>query len=411
MRQRPSTRNLNAIRLVPIGCWMVGICLLGAGVDQRLPAQDFSFRSAVEKLSPAKLFKRSGKSESPALRPGSQPTELKVIDRATAQRMAGLSASDREASTEPFDRGVRSARMGYGGAVQPATYQQPAPQVYSTPQPYEPMSSGYSMGDPVNNSPENYYRGNAPNDFVQSPMLDGSSGQYSQPSAWANPNDGMRENVDQPFPSEAQRRSFSNSAQGHSLPDYSAQENPIRAPAQQQQREYRDPTPPSQARSMEYGTVSDPADQGQFASSQFPHGFESAYEPAGNRGYLQNGYSLQGRRLNPPAAFASDRALELLDENERLRETIRRTQLELDHRTQDLVEAQSAATVRNEELARSNNRVDALNAQLSRLNNDLKLAIQENQDIQRRADEQFRAIELTLDGVLLNSISKSGEGR
>ena len=391
---------------------MVGICFLGAGVDQRLQAQDFSFRSAVEKLSPANLFKRSGKSESPALRPGSQPTELKVIDRATAQRMAGLRAPDREASTEPFDRGVSSARMGYGGAVQPATYQQPAPQVYSTPQPYEPMSSGYSMGDPVNNSPENYYRGNAPNGFVQSPMLDGSSGQYSpQPSAWANPNDGMRENVDQPVPSDTQRRSFSNSAQGHSLPDYSAQENSIRAPASQQQREYRDPTPPSQARSMEYGTVIDPADQGQFASSQFPYGFESSYEQAGNRGYLPNGYSLQGRRLNPPAAFASERALELQDENERLRETIRRTQLELDHRTQDLVEAQSAATERNEELARSNNRVDALNAQLARLNSDLKLAIQENQDIQRRSDEQFRAIELTLDGVLLKSISNSGEGR
>ncbi len=391
---------------------MVGICFLGAGVDQRLQAQDFSFRRAMEKLSPANLFKRSEKSESPALRPGSQPTELKVTDQATAQRMAGLRAPEREASTEPFDRGVSGAGMGYGSAVQPATYQQPAPQVYSTPQPYEPMSDGYPMGHQVNNSPENYRAGNVPDGFVQLPMSDGSSGQYSpQPSAWANPHDGMRENVDQPFPSDGQRRSFSNSAQGHSSPDYSAQENPIRAPAYQRQPEYRDPTPQSQARSMEYGTVMHPADQGQFASSQFPYGFDSSYEQAGNRGYLQNGYGLQGRRLNPPTEFASERALELRDENERLRETIRRTQLELDHRTQDLVEAQSAATVRNEELARSNNRVDALNAQLARLNNDLKLAIQENQDIQRRSDEQFRAIELTLDGVLLNSISKSGEGR
>ncbi len=410
MRQRPLTRISNSIRLVPIGCWMVGICFLGAGVDQRLQAQDFSFRSAVEKLSPANLFKRSGKSESPALRPGSQPTELKVTGRATAQRMAGLRVPDREASTEPFDRRVSSAGTGYGGAVEPAAYQQPTPQVYSTPQPNEPMSSGYPMGDQYN-SPENYQRDYAPDGSGQSPMLEGSSGQYApQSSAWANPNAGLHGAVDQPIPREVQQRAFSNSAQGNSLPGYPAPANPIRGPASQQP-EYNNQTVQNLARPMEYGSVIDPADQRQFANSHFPHGFESANEQAGTRGYLQNGYDLHGRRLNRPAPLATERALELQDENERLRETIRRTQLELDNRTQDLVEARSAATVRDEELARSNNRVDALNAQLARLNNDLKLAIQENQDIQRRSDEQFRAIESTLDGVLMNSISKSGEGR
>jgi chromosome segregation ATPase len=127
------------------------------------------------------------------------------------------------------------------------------------------------------------------------------------------------------------------------------------------------------------------------------------------RGYLQQGSELQGRRLSSNPQTATERALQLQDENTRLRAAIMRFELELKNRTSELAAARNSYRDQEEELVRAMNQVNELKRRQLQAEADLKVAIQEKENIKRRSDEQLKAIESTLDGVLLNSISQNQE--
>ncbi len=131
---------------------------------------------------------------------------------------------------------------------------------------------------------------------------------------------------------------------------------------------------------------------------------QSSTPPLG-QGYLQHGTGFQGRRLNPQPITATERALELIDENQRLRDALGRAQRELEVRESELIDARTANQEVANELRQALQQVKELNRHLIRMASELNLAIEDRNNIERRANEQLQAIEAMLDSLLVDSFS------
>ncbi|HMP78758.1 MAG TPA: hypothetical protein PKD54_04860 [Pirellulaceae bacterium] len=135
---------------------------------------------------------------------------------------------------------------------------------------------------------------------------------------------------------------------------------------------------------------------------------EYAEPSSSGQGYLQYGSTFQGRQLNPQPATATERALEMMEENQRLRDALGRAHHELETRNKELEDARAASRRIGDELSQAIDRIRDLNHQLARLTKDLNLALEDRNAIERRANEQLRSIESMLDGILLETISDRG---
>ena len=169
--------------------------------------------------------------------------------------------------------------------------------------------------------------------------------------------------------------------------------------------------------------------QGQSAAqSHNPHGanyefggpYSSQRSPNGNvmpgnsvadgrgRAYLTQGPALQGSYLNPAIRTATELAIELRIQNQKLGEALSRTQLELDNRMRELDKAREAYVRKEADLTQARNRESMLLSQVEGLKAQLQIANHEKSEIRRQSDEELKVIESTLNELLMNAVSRTG---
>ncbi len=117
---------------------------------------------------------------------------------------------------------------------------------------------------------------------------------------------------------------------------------------------------------------------------------------------------MQGSYLNPAIRTATETAIELRIQNHKLGEALSRTQLELDNRMRELDNAREAYTKKEAELMQARNRESLLQSQVDGLKAQLQIANHEKSEIRRQSDEELKAIESTLNNLLMNAVSRTG---
>ncbi len=154
-----------------------------------------------------------------------------------------------------------------------------------------------------------------------------------------------------------------------------------------------------QARSNQYGGFSMP--------NRPYQNFDPTESHRTHNGFLEFGPTLSGGTLNPFPRTATDHALELKAQNDRLREAGVRKNQELADKNKSLERAQALINERDQQLADSRIRGNELEKQISRLSTQLKVAELEKANLKQRSDATLKSIESTLDAVLLQSISQN----
>ena len=124
------------------------------------------------------------------------------------------------------------------------------------------------------------------------------------------------------------------------------------------------------------------------------------------RGYLAQGPAMQGSHLNPVIKTATETAIELMYKNEKLNELVDRTKKQLASKSQQLEKALNQSDLKDQQLARAEERELDLRDEISKLEAMLQLATQKNIKLREQTDQTLQEIETTLDEALFNSFSK-----
>ncbi len=371
-------------------------------------AQEQLTQPSAQKMSPGEWLRRTFK-RTPSTPSGSnqssKPMELKVIDRETARRLAmedntarSSNGMQSQTNSDTFEREQLNANEHQKSSqhdVQAASYQQPQPRVYNSP-PYNPNqvitdANGYpSSANPLRfgqtgMNPQQYYQEPfvAAPDAFQQPQF--QQPQFQQPQFQQYPEPQFQE-------SEVQTdRQLNGSGMIRPETQRPTQNFPIQ------------PEPGASGMGMS-AVPQNSALQEQFLNQE-PH--PPAEAGPGSRGYLQNGPVFHGRHLNASQQTATERAMFLQNENNRLRKSVDRKHQELLTKNRALEDSQLVVEQKNEELRQSLDRLAALNREVTRLNGELNRQIELRLSMEKRMNDQLQSIETMLDGVLLNSMSEA----
>ena len=405
--ERPDSTHLRGLLII---CCAILIC---CGNPRAAFSQQQATQPPPKTGTPAAWFKRTFKkapATTPVERTPSQPTELRVIDRETARRMAMQAHhSDHAYRPEPIDSSVpdwqqpnREVNQNSQSEVQTTSYQQPQRRVYNTP-PYNPnhVSTdvfGYpTAANPLRYGQSDQYapdyvphdQGMAPDHFQQP--------QYEQPQY-------------QQF--DSQEPQFQPNSQP--LPQYlppPVQPENLRGGSGLIQPEVLPPTHNDQTHSTHaetksaIGSIS--VDQVQPAVSESQEFYPPAAVGLASQGYLQGGPVFHGRHLNASQLTATERAMRLLSENNRLKESTAQTHQELSAKTREIAKLQTIIEYKDEDQRQALDRIAALNREVTRLNNELSRQIELRLAMEKRMNDQLQSIESTLDSVLMKSMSDS----
>ncbi|HMO12954.1 MAG TPA: hypothetical protein PKD64_16225 [Pirellulaceae bacterium] len=372
----------------------------------RLLAQEgSSVENTIKRFSPNQLFRRSKSSGAENQQPTSStgPSELRVIDRATARQNGNPKSLPIYSPAPTSDRGINERYASLSrvaeSQIERASFQEPMQRSYATPQDqlnstfphegipfdyYSPYPRSYQPSLPVAPTPQRglppttnhnfHYESETFADHQHNPYPNEHPGFHGNDQRIINPHALPEANqypaANQPphgqLPGGVQ--SLSDSRYGHGTGESMS----YQLHDSNQQRHANHLRPPQSA----------------------IHG----------QGYLDYGPTLEGQRLRTHPVTATERALELLAENERLQETLARNRAAMENRNQDYLQLQTKLKFKEEELQLSQERVNELNAQVFQLSMHLDRAIQEKEAIEFRCNENLREIESKLDGVLIEQL-------
>jgi len=406
----PASQRWYGLTLMVWACLFFLNCLGG-----EVAAAGFQDRGGL-----GRIFKRTtqagdeGNDRTPA-----GPAELKIIDRQTAAR---------NAQSEPQSIGGRP-QGGFSGAptagtreVVPVGYYPQTGRAISTPQvefsPYDattpPPQDKVFLGpavlfpgvEPVPRLPlestEGYYDPRFPNGnlqeghFLPSVGLGGVAPYHTQPphsgQAYHPPRSQFSDQTYQRSPQPPPYIPDHLPDQARTIP---AAEHPALNPAYH----------PAHRDQQNYAWSGDGADLNPTFFDTFGQLGGGGTGGGYGQGYLHAGSSFQGSRLRAANKTATEIALELKVENERLRDTITRTQAELGMQKNDLEQTRMALQQKELELDKSNEQISLLNNRIQDLRRDLQLAIEEKIEIEKETAAQLKQIETMLDNVLMNQLS------
>ncbi len=349
-----------------------------------------------------------------------QPKELRVIDRATARKMAEdqqrlQSHPDRHHQNE-LESARRNRQWDDPSWVQPAAYQSPAPRVYQTPapqmNPYDGpsphsgpplmpygMSPGLQTGPPMGYAQDYPYGSGYGSGYGESLPIQ----PYNQPPQ-LDRGPVYPQATNEPYPSQPPYEMIDDRAGGP------APEHPFANPNYSMERARQEslgnanqnyaPQQPSRGQPPHYSNhVGSP----QSRPDQRYH--EPAHTWQGGQGYLQHGSMFQGSHLRGYPQTATEKALELQQENDQLKDAIERMESQLQTRVREIEETQVVLLQKDEELKAMMARTTELQNQVAQLTQERNAAVDERHTVERRCNEQLKGIESMLDGVLMNQLS------
>lgn len=152
----------------------------------------------------------------------------------------------------------------------------------------------------------------------------------------------------------------------------------------------------------------DPAD---FQDRQYESGLNYFPSPSDSgRGYLQGGANFHGARLQIPSVTATERAIELDQENEQLRTNLKRTRAQVAELTKNLESSKLSNQRKDDERKILADRTFQLRNQIEKLAQERDTAMRQRFEAEQRFNEQLKDVETMLDGVLVTELSDKSSG-
>lgn len=157
---------------------------------------------------------------------------------------------------------------------------------------------------------------------------------------------------------------------------------------------------------QQQGSPAPPA-PGSFAPERLPNGATPA---ATAQGHYQQGMAVYGQVLNEPQQTASQRAIQLLDENQQLREEMKGKLKELENAYAKLKQQDELWARARQEFVEVRGVVDNLTRENSLLKVQIEKLEGEKVELTRQYQGLMQTVEQTLDDLLLKAITETPQG-